>query len=225
MNVLSCVLAVALCITPLAASHAQPRPGEGTIAYFAGPVEVVRGGGSERPEIGMHLLSGDVIKTGSGSTAVVSLADGVEIKLRENTAVDVGALGGDVEVKLLSGSIFSRVLGKLRGKYSVRTETVLAGVRGTEFFVAYGKTIDRHADVWLCVASGSVDVSVIGTRESTVVKEGRGINIVGGVKPTKPKRYKWTLDLNWNMDPGKGSVEDRTDLEQAYGDLLDQDYE
>ena len=32
-------------------------------------------------------------------------------------------------------------------------------------------------------------------------------------------------ELNWNLDPGSGQVEDRTDLEQAYSDLLDQDYD
>jgi hypothetical protein len=225
MKAYRCALAIALCIMPLAVSLAQPRPSEGFLEYFAGPVEVVRGGSREHPEIGMPLFPGDVIKTGRGSTAVVSLQDGVEIKLRENTEINVSALGGNVEVKLLSGSIFSRVLEKLKGTYRVRTDTVLAGARGTEFFVAYGRTIDRHADVWLCVASGIVEVSVTGTRESAVVKAGRGVNIVGGTKLTRPKRYKWTLDLNWNMDPGKGSVEDHTDLEQAYGDLLDQDYE
>jgi ferric-dicitrate binding protein FerR (iron transport regulator) len=225
MNIFRCVAAAALLVAPLAAPRAQTPPSAGTLSYFAGPLEVVRGGGRVRPDIGMPLHPGDVIKTGRGSTAVVSLADGVEIKLRENTEIDVGELQGNVEVRLFSGGIFSKVIGKPRGTYRVRTETVLAGVRGTEFFVAYGKAIDRYADVWLCVASGTVEVSVVETRESAVVEEGQGINIVGGTKLTRPKRYKWTLDLNWNMDPGKGSVEDRTDLERAYSDLLDQDYE
>jgi ferric-dicitrate binding protein FerR (iron transport regulator) len=209
----------------LASSLAQPLSPEGTLEYFAGSIELLRGGARVDPEIGMSLFSDDVVKTGTGSTAVLSLEDGAEIKLRENTAIEVRAAGRDIEVKLSSGSIFSKIIRKLRGKYSVRTETVLAGVRGTEFFVAYGKTIDRYADVWLCVASGSVDVSIIGTRESAVIKEGQGINIVGGTKLTKPRRYKWTQRLNWNTDPEKGEVEDRTDLEQAYADLLDQDYD
>jgi ferric-dicitrate binding protein FerR (iron transport regulator) len=225
MNIYRWPLAFVFLFAPLASSRAQPLSTEGNLSYFAGSVEVMRSGARENPEIGMPLFSGDVVKTGPGSTAVLSLEDGAEIKLRENTAIEVNAAGRDVEVKLSSGSIFSKIIGKLRGKYTVRTETVLAGVRGTEFFVAYGKTIDRYADVWLCVASGSVDVSIIGTRESAVIKEGKGVNIVGGTKLTKPRRYKWTQRLNWNMDPVKGSVEDRTDLEQAYGDLLDQDYE
>jgi ferric-dicitrate binding protein FerR (iron transport regulator) len=218
-------LAFVFLLASLASSRAQPLSAGGTLAYFAGSIEVLRGGARENPEIGMPLFSGDVVKTGPGSTAVLSLEDGAEVKLRENTAIEVNAAGRDIEVKLSSGGVFSKIIGKLRGRYSVRTETVLAGVRGTEFFVAYGKTIDRYADVWLCVASGSVDVSIVGTRETAVIKEGKGINIVGGTKLTKPRRYKWTQKLNWNTDPGRGEVADRTDLEQVYVDLLDQDYD
>ena len=46
---------------------------------------------------------------------------------------------------------------RLKGRYTVRTETAVAGVRGTEFFVAYGRRIDEHPDVWLCVNSGAVE--------------------------------------------------------------------
>jgi ferric-dicitrate binding protein FerR (iron transport regulator) len=219
------VFAAVFALALLHSLPAKPRTAEGTLEYYVGSLEVLRGRTREGPEIGMPLFLNDVLKTGPGSTAVVRLEGGAEIKLRENTEIEVGAAGRDIEVKLSSGSIFSRILGKLRGKYSVRTETVLAGVRGTEFFIAYGRTIDRYADVWLCVASGSVDVSILGTQKSTVIREGQGINIVGGTKLTKPRRYKWTLQLNWNTDPARGSVEDRTDLEQAYGDLLDQDYD
>lgn len=51
------------------------------------------------------------------------------------------------------------------------------------------------------------------------------INIVGGINLSSAQRYPWTRKLNWNMDPTAGEVIDRTDLEQAYSDLLDQDYD
>ena len=53
---------------------------------------------------------------------------------------------------------------------------------------------------------------------------GKGINIVGGKTLTKPRFYPWTQKLNWNTEPDAGDVIDRTDLDQAYSDLLDQDY-
>ena len=108
---------------------------------------------------------------------------------------------------------------------TVKTETAVMGVRGTEFFIAYGRKIDEYRDVWVCVNTGSVEVRIPETRESLIVEEGKGINIVGGTNLTTPQRYPWTRKLNWNLDPAAGQVEDRTDLDQAYSDLLDQDYD
>jgi len=79
--------------------------------------------------------------------------------------------------------------------------------------------------VWLCVNSGAVEVAIPHTGQTVVVKQGLGINIVGGERITSPKRYPWTRKLNWNIDPGSGTVDDRTSLEQAYSDLLNQDYD
>jgi ferric-dicitrate binding protein FerR (iron transport regulator) len=149
----------------------------------------------------------------------------VELKLRENTRLSLDSLDGEgIAVGLTRGSLFSRVTGRLSGRYSVRTDAAVAGVRGTEFFVAYGRRIDRLPDVWLCVNKGSVEVSIPQTAQTVIVRQGEGINIVGGLKLTAPRRYAWTRRLNWNTDPSKGEVMDRTNLDQAYSDLLDQDY-
>ena len=120
----------------------------------------------------------------------------------------------------IDGGVFSRVTRRLRGRCEVRTLTAVAGVRGTEFFVEYGRTIDRCPDIWLCVNSGGVEVEVIDSGEEIVVDAGEGINIVGGTRLTKPRRYAWTRKLNWNVDPDEGEVLDTTDLEQVYSDLL-----
>ncbi|MBI3565807.1 MAG: hypothetical protein HY079_11465 [Elusimicrobia bacterium] len=53
---------------------------------------------------------------------------------------------------------------------------------------------------------------------------GKGVLIKAGLDLTKPQAYDWTKKLNWTMDPGAGAVEDKTDLDSAYADLLDQDY-
>ena len=76
----------------------------------------------------------------------------------------------------------------------------------------------------LCVNEGSVEVEIPQTAQTLIVRQGEGINIVGGRKLTAPRRYAWTRRLNWNTDPARGEVEDRTDLDQSYSDLLDQDY-
>jgi ferric-dicitrate binding protein FerR (iron transport regulator) len=165
------------------------------------------------------------VETGRDGSAVLELAGSVEVKLRENTRLSLDSLErSDIAVGLAKGGLFSRVAQRLSGRYSVRTDAAVAGVRGTEFFVAYGRRIDALPDVWLCVNEGSVEVQIPESSQSLTVREGEGINIVGGTKLTKPRRYAWTRRLNWNTDPAKGGVMDRTDLDQAYSDLLDQDY-
>lgn len=197
----------------------------GMVTYAFGTVEVHRAGRTLEAEPGLELGGGDVVETGRDGTAILQLAGRVELKLRENTRLSLDSLEeAGIRVGLARGSLFSRVTGRLTGRYSVRTDAAVAGVRGTEFFVAYGRRIDELPDVWLCVNEGSVEVEIPQTAQTLIVRQGEGINIVGGQKLTAPRRYAWTRRLNWNIDPAQGEVADRTDLDQAYSDLLDQDY-
>jgi ferric-dicitrate binding protein FerR (iron transport regulator) len=164
------------------------------------------------------------VKTGSDGLAVVDLSNATQIKLRENTSIVVQAIGDDTRVSLTSGGLFTHVLRKLTGTFSVQVENTVAGVRGTEFFVAYGRTVDNQRDIWLCVNEGTVDVSIPSTNQHVAVPAGKGITIVAGLKLTPPRSYKWTRGLNWNMDAASGTVEDHTSLDQAYSDLLNHDY-
>ena len=203
---------------PLLASGAE-------IMYALGDVQVSRAGAVEEGFIGYVLDRGDVVTTGPDGTAVIALDDGTELKLRESTSLALDSLELDIAVSLNTGGLFSRVTRKVTGSFRVQTQSAVAGVRGTEFFVAFGRTIDAQPDVWLCVNEGSVDVTIPQTGQNVVVNEGEGISIVGGLKLTKPRFYPWTQRLNWNFDPAGGDVKDTTSLDQAYNDLLDQDYD
>jgi hypothetical protein len=219
--------ALAVAVFAALALSAVPslRAAEGQVVYALGKVEVHRSGATLEAVPGLEVGRGDVVETGRDGTAVLELAGSMELKLRENTRLSLDSLDGEgIAVGLARGSLFSRVTGRLSGRYSVRTDAAVAGVRGTEFFVAYGRRIDRLPDVWLCVNKGSVEVSIPQTAQTVIVRQGEGINIVGGLKLTAPRRYAWTRRLNWNTDPSKGEVMDRTNLDQAYSDLLDQDY-
>jgi ferric-dicitrate binding protein FerR (iron transport regulator) len=196
---------------------------EGTVVYADGQVTVSRGGSESDASIGMQLDERDVVRTGSDAVAVISIGGEAEIKMRGNTTLSLDSLGDRVAVSLTQGSVFSRVTRRTIRDYTVRASSAVAGVRGTEFFVAYGRTIDEQPDIWLCVNEGSVEVAVAGS--TVVVEQGKGLNIVAGARITPPRRYPWTRKLNWNTDTGAGAVRDVTNLEQAYADLLDQDYD
>lgn len=193
--------------------------------YVAGDVHLERGGSRTDAEIGMQVQQSDQIFTGPDATAVIELMDGAVLKLRADSHLDLSTLGDQTTVHLKTGGLFTRVKEKLFRRFEVRAETALAGIRGTEFFVAYGRTVEETPDVWLCVNDGSVEVSIEGRSGKTVVQAGEGINILAGTRLTDPRFYRWTLELNWNTDPRRGEVMDDTDLDQAYSDLLDQDYD
>jgi ferric-dicitrate binding protein FerR (iron transport regulator) len=198
---------------------------DGQLLYTEGDVSIRSGADRREAAIGDRLGAGDVVETGAQSLAVIDLANDTTVKLREKTSLAIDSIGEETVVNLKSGGAFASIARKLAGHFSVRTDTAVAGVRGTRFFVAYGRTIDSMPDVWLCVSTGTVEVALPATGHSVLVHEGAGINIVGGEKLTVPRSYPWTRKLNWNMDPAQGRVVDGTDLEQAYSDLLDQDYD
>jgi ferric-dicitrate binding protein FerR (iron transport regulator) len=197
----------------------------GQVVYTEGEVALRSGAAAHDAAIGDTLGPGDVIVTGAKSLAVIDLANGTTLKLKEKTTLAIDSIGETTSVKLTAGGVFTTIARKLTGRFSVHTQTAVAGVRGTEFFIAYGKTIDAKPDVWLCVNSGSVEVMIPDTGQTVIVPQGLGINIIGGDRITSPKSYPWTRKLNWNIDPRSGAVGDRTSLEQAYSDLLNQDYD
>ena len=202
---------------------------EGRVVFLDGDVRIVRDGASSAAEIGSPLATEDVLETGPAATAIVDLGNGVELKLRENTRTRIASLEERSRVDLERGGLFALVRRVFRGSFSVNTRTVVAGVRGTQFFMAYGRSIEERPDVWLCVNEGTVNVAASpvdgGAGGERLVRAGEGINILAGTELTEPQFYDWTRDLNWNMDPEEGEVFDDTDLDQAYSDLLDQDYD
>jgi len=203
----------------------------GVVEYVDGAVEIIGLAGTVDAEFVMVVAAGDVIVTGSAGIAVVRLNDRSQVKLRENTRLQIDSVSEQAAVTLNTGGVFARVARRAAGAagraigFEVRTPSVVAGVRGTEFFVAYGRTIEDEPDLWLCVNEGTVEVGVPTTGQTTLVAEGEGINILGGFRATEPRFYPWTRELNWNIDPTLGDVVDRTDLDGAYADLLDQDYD
>jgi ferric-dicitrate binding protein FerR (iron transport regulator) len=116
--------------------------GQGRISYALGEVDLLRDGGAIIAGIGEELEPGDRVRTGSDGTAVIELDNGTHLKLRENTLLNLNRLEGNVEVELREGSLFSRVERAAGRGYRVRNGPVVAGVRGTEFFVAYGRTVE-----------------------------------------------------------------------------------
>jgi hypothetical protein len=211
------LLMLMLAMSPLAAQQAF-------FEFVDGDVNLIRNGSVMPAEIGMELSDGDRVETGSTGLAVIALGDRGRVKVQPETSLLMNSLDSDIEVDLRSGAVFSRLDRLNGGSFRLRAGTAIAGVRGTEFFTAYGKTIEDLPDVWLCVNEGVVDVS-LQNGEAVAVREGEGINILSGRDITPPQYFAWTDNLNWNMDPQRGDIRDETDLGSLYDDPLDFDYD
>ena len=125
---------------------------------------------------------------------------------------------------ITSGSSFfsilkSKVRNNKKYKYQVKTKQAAMGVRGTEFFVAYGKSKDS----WMCVNEGLVEVQSHSSNKKVLVKSGEGVRIDG--KVSDPKALPWTKKLNWKMTGNASDLENKVSIEDAYSDPLDQDYD
>jgi hypothetical protein len=214
------------------ASFAAARPKAGApparLVFASGDVTVESGGSGRLAKAGEALADGDSVATSDKSTAVVQLADGSRLKLRESGRLVLtlpGPRSPSTEILLSLGSVFAKVAKQLHGaQFRVRTPTAVAAVRGTQFFTAYGREHGKARDLWVCVNEGAVEVETKTSKAPVRVPAGKGVLIKSGLDTTKPQAYDWTKKLNWNMDPGDGDVQDKTNLDAAYSDLLDQDY-
>lgn|GEM_PF-708398 len=226
MTTLALIAAHAL----LAASPARAADAAAAarLDFAAGAVTAETAGAKRPVKTGAALAAGDVIETAAAATAVVRLADGSRLKLRGGSRLQLTPQPPNsraTEVMLFLGGVFAQITKRSTdAEFRVRTPGAVAAVRGTRFFTAFGRTRGKERDLWVCVDEGLVEVGSNASKERRGVPAGSGVLIKGEKDVTKPQPYNWTKKLNWNMDPAKGAVEDKTNLDSAYADLLDQDY-
>ena len=189
----------------------------GIIEYIEGGVTVISGTTNQRvvADIGTPVQPGDRVITGPGALVIMTFAQGSQVKLRENSEITLDTIEGQGAVSLNAGSLFARATPQSRSsaqRLEIRTLTAVAGVRGTEFFVAYGPTVPGLPNLWLCVNTGVVEVLIRDDpTKSTDVNAGEGI-LVRPSELTEPQFYAWTENLNWNFNPTAGEVLDNTQI-------------
>ena len=171
------------------------------------------------------------IKTGKKSMVIIAMADGSKVKMRSNSAITLNSLSSNgIEVGLQAGGVFSKVI-KQQGanRFRVRTPTAVAGVRGTEFFVAYGDSIrgKKEKDALMCVNEGQIEVKGSGSQK-VLLNAGEGIVFNKSEKLPAPEKLPWLKKFNWSMKTD-ASAADETDVKEAYTsgykDLRKQNYD
>lgn len=132
------------------------------VEFTAGEVRAVAADGRSRPLTrGAQVGSGDTIDTGSGR-AQMRFTDGALVSLQPQTQfrIDQYAFAGKPDedrgfFNLLKGGLrtITGLVGKAnRSNYKLTTSVATIGIRGTEFSVAYGNSVN------VTTGDGAVDV-------------------------------------------------------------------
>jgi hypothetical protein len=151
------------------------------ITLFVGDVQVKSGDAGFRPaKLRQTINKNDEIKTGEKSLAVIQLGTEGIVQLSENSAVTMKSLLNEKtrEVFLGKGMVLSRIDKLLKGcEYQVKTPTVIAAVRGTQFIVriSAGKSI-------VALDRGTVLVALVQTGEKASIDAGKAAEVTDKIQ-------------------------------------------
>jgi hypothetical protein len=106
---------------------------------------------------GTELREGAELRTAGNSHAVLRLSDGSVVEVNERSALDVGARGRDMTVRLMRGAVIVEAAQRKSGHLYVRTPDCRVAVTGTVFSVDAGLKGSRVA-----VLRGTVNVAHAG---------------------------------------------------------------
>jgi outer membrane protein assembly factor BamB len=141
-----------------APAPAEAVVSEGLVTFVSGEVSVKTDADWAPVDTGASVPVGSSIRTGKDSYCEIQFGKTGSARIQENTTIILGevalaAAKNAVGVKLVSGTIACKV-NKLAAKdrFQVRTQTVVCGVRGTQFLVRSEGT-DRTA---IAVKEGKV---------------------------------------------------------------------
>lgn len=116
---------------------------EGIINFITGEVDLILRGSKISAKVGDIVTPGMKIITGKKSFADIYFGENA-IKILESTVFEISELSENLKLKteqtefyIEKGKVFSKVSKKLSkgDKYTVKTPTTIAGVRGTDFLV------------------------------------------------------------------------------------------
>jgi len=151
---------------------------------------------------GMHLNSGNVIKTRDDGYAAVMFSDDKSLlKIRENSTV---AIGGKREKKAISkrlrfnlGQLWLKVRKKQTTKFVIETPSGMATVKGTEF---YG-IVDENGKVTFICIEGLI--SLMNKLGDILIKAGETGEIGKNTAPSKHKTKDSDIP-DWGNESGDG---------------------
>jgi len=167
---------------------------------------------------GMFLYEGDQLRTGPNSRAAITFANGIELKINENSTFTI-QITEEREMKnaidLLIGEIFSKIM--VEGvKFEMRTPVAVAAVRGTEF----NTKVKKDKLTTFLVYKGIVEVwNELG---SVTLTESKRTVVRPKEAPQPPEEVDLKLEPKWQEEVEiKGSLKiELGSFEQTAGILF-----
>ena len=158
----------------------------GIVTFSKGEVKLLSKDGKEKKiQKDMFFFKDDTIVTGKDGIVDIQLADGVIIRIKQNSKLKlqdiiVGDNGNTINAKLAleAGKVFAKTDKKLGAdsSFKISTPTFTAGIRGTEFIVEDSEGKDQTL-----VSDGSVAVDTLDEsgnpsgKESVIEKGKKGV--------------------------------------------------
>ncbi len=131
-----------------------------TLENASGAVFVVSDAGSRQLAAGEQLQKGERVRTAKDSNALLRLADGSTVEMRERSEFSVGENRRGVTIQLERGDVIVEAAKQHNGRLYVQTPDSLVSVKGTIFAVESGTKGSR-----VSVVEGEVEVNHAGKDE------------------------------------------------------------
>lgn len=137
-----------------------PALDEGLVSYVSGIVDIYSGGEWIPAEIGDLVTVNESIRTEEGSSCELQFGKTAVIRIQEKTEVALSRISltpeaNKVGIAMVAGTVLAKVEKLSRqDSFSVRTQSAVCGVRGTEFSVS----AEEGQETILAVKTGSVAV-------------------------------------------------------------------
>jgi hypothetical protein len=207
----------------------KPNPTSESILVItskSGQVSFLRGDMELPGEIGSLLIPGDKISTESSSFVDLELPGGALLRIKPESEVSITSLlsaeGLQVEFQLNRGKIHSKIKNKLKPKESfrIKTPTMVAGVRGTDFSVS-GEESGK-----VMVLEGSVGIESTTSSEEVYVdsgKKGQGdsLEILDLTEEEKKELLNDSSSLSGKWEELKNQIQENLqELKEKQGHLL-----
>jgi FecR protein/Putative zinc-finger len=143
---------------------------------------------------GDALKSGEPVRTASGSRAVIALADGTRIEMRERSQVSLVGSHDGVRINLNRGSVIVQAAKQRNGHLYVATDDCTVSVVGTVFAVSAGVKGSR-----VSVLEGEVHVAQPSSAEKALLP-GQQLTTTPNLTPVSiEQEISWSQNLNTHL--------------------------